>query len=153
MAYQPGQGKTAVALFVDGLELKFVQLAMKGGTIQLRDYKTVALVQKFEEKQAIAAPEEAGAFGDLGADTFAAAAPPPTEGGEEANTNASILLGVLGDLPSSKYELSYALSEPALTYHEFDNDFGLKGMKPCGPLPRTRIRSIRFRRHPAGCCR
>jgi len=50
MPYQPGQGKTAVALFVDGLELKFVQLSSKGGKVTLRDYKTVALVQKFEEK-------------------------------------------------------------------------------------------------------
>ena len=47
MPYQPGQGKTAVALFVDGLELKFVQLSMKKGKATLRDYKTVALVQKF----------------------------------------------------------------------------------------------------------
>jgi len=129
MAYQPGQGKTAVALFVDGLELKFVQLSLKGGTVQLRDFKTVALVQKFEEKAAAsAAPEGGEGFGDLAADTFAA--PAPTEaGGEEANTNASILLGLLGDLPSAKYDLSFALSEPAVTYHEFDTDFNLKGDK------------------------
>src|SRR3989304_6102356 len=127
MAYQPGQGKTAVALFVDGLELKFVQLSLKGGTVQLRDFKTVALVQKFEEKAAAsAAPEGGEGFGDLAADTFAA--PAPTEaGGEGANTNASILLGLLGDLPSAKYDLSFALSEPAVTYHEFDTDFNLKG--------------------------
>ena len=59
MAYQPGQGKTAVALFVDGLELKFVQLSLKGGAVQLRDYKTVALVQKFEEKGAASAAPSA----------------------------------------------------------------------------------------------
>jgi len=85
MAYQAGQGKTAVALFVDGLELKFVQLALKGGTVQLRDFKSVALVQKFEEKTAAsAAPEEAGGFGDLASDTFAA--PTPTEAGEKKPT-------------------------------------------------------------------
>ncbi len=129
MAYQAGQGRTAVALFVDGLELKFVQLALKGGTVQLRDFKSVNLIQKFEEKVAAsAAPEEAGGFGELASDTFAA--PAATEaGGGEGNTNASILLGVLGDLPSAKYELSFALSEPAVTYHEFDTDFGLKGEK------------------------
>ncbi len=129
MAYEPGQGKTAVALFVDGLELKYVQLALSGGTVQLMDFKSVALVQKFEEKAlAAGAPAEEGGFGDLAGDTFAA--PPPTEGGgEEGNTNASILLSVLGDIPSSKYELSFALSEPAVTYHEFETDFGLKGLK------------------------
>ena len=65
MPYTPGQGKTSVALFVDGLELKFVQLSMKGGTVTLRDFKTVALVKKFEEKQAIAGPEEEGVLEDL----------------------------------------------------------------------------------------
>lgn len=129
MAYEPGQGKTAVALFVDGLELKYVQLALKGGTVQLRDFKSVSLVQKFEEKaMAAGAPAEEGGFGDLGGDTFAA--PPPTEGGgDEANTNASVLLSILGEIPAAKYDLSFALSEPAVTYHEFENDFGLKGPK------------------------
>src|SRR3989304_9981903 len=90
-------GMTAVALFVDGLELKFVQLALKGGTVQLRDFKSATLVQKFEEKVAAsAAPEEAGGFGELASDTFAG--PAATEaGGGESNTNASILLGILGD--------------------------------------------------------
>lgn len=130
MAYEPGQGKTAVALFVDGLDLKYVQLALRGGTVELREFKSVSLVQKFEEKAVAAGPEEeaAGGFGDLAGETFAA--PPPTEGGgEEGNTNASVLLSVLGDIPPQKYELSFALSEPAVTYHEFDSDFGLKGLK------------------------
>lgn len=128
MAYQPGQGETAVALFVDGLGIKFVQLALRGGVVQLRDYKTVALVQKFEEKVAAsAASEDSGGFGDIGGDTFSA--PSPTEVGGEANTNGAILLGILGDLPPAKYQLSFALSEPAVTYHEFDTDFNLKGDK------------------------
>ncbi|HEX9614661.1 MAG TPA: hypothetical protein VGA55_04115 [Bacteroidota bacterium] len=129
MAYEPGQGKTAVALFVDGLELKYVQLALRGGVVQLRDFKSVSLVQKFEEKAGTAAAaEEAGGFGDLGGETFAA--PPAAEGGgEESNTNASVLLSLLGDFPSAKYDVSFALSEPAVTYHEFESDFGLKGAK------------------------
>lgn len=130
MPYEPGQGKTAVALFVDGLDLKYVQLALRGGTVQLRDFKSVSLVSKFEEKAAAAAAEEeaAGGFGDLGGgETFAA--PAPAAEGEEGNTNATVLLSVLGDLPSERYEISFALSEPAVTYHEFDTDFGLKGLK------------------------
>lgn len=128
MPYQAGQGKTAVALFVDGLELKYVQMALKGGGVQLLEFKTVSLVQKFEEKGAVAAGEEGG-FGEIATDTFAAAAPAAEGGGQEGGTNASVLLSVIGDLPPSKYELSFALSEPAVTYHEFDTDFGLKGDK------------------------
>ncbi|MEX0602672.1 MAG: hypothetical protein WD295_04975 [Bacteroidota bacterium] len=132
MPIKPGQGKTAVALFVDGLELKYVQLAAKGKSVQLVDFKTVALAEKFEEKQAAAATaeEDGSGFGDLGGgtETFGAiAAPEAAQGGGEANTNASVLLSVLGDLPSSRYTLSYALSEPAVTYHEFETDFGMKG--------------------------
>lgn len=129
MPYQPGQGKTAVALFVDGLELKYVQLSLRGSTVQLRDFKSVSLAQKFEEKAAAGPePEEGAGFGDLGTDTFAA--PPPTEGGgEEGSTNAAVLLATIGDLPPVKYDISFALSEPAVTYHEFDTDFGLKGVK------------------------
>lgn len=128
MPYQPGQGKTAVGLFVDGLELKFVQLSVKGSKVTLRDYKTLALVQKFEEKEAAA--QEAGAgFEEMPAgDAFGEAAPAPEMGSEQQN-NASVLLSLLTDLPSAKYTLSYALSEPAVTYQEFEGNFGLKGAK------------------------
>lgn len=129
MTIQKGQGKTAVSLFVDGLSLKFVQLSYKGGKVTLRDYKTVALVKKFEEKEAVAEAEETGGFGDAPAtaDTFAGGAPMEGGGGdEEANTNGTVLLGLLSDL-QAKYLLNYALSEPAVTYQEFDTDFGLKG--------------------------
>lgn len=131
MPYQPDQGKTAVALFVDGLELKYVQLSAKGNKVTLRDFKTVPLAQKFEEKAAAPLGEEAGAM-DMAAGGDAFASPPPMapEGttGTEA-TNASVLLSVLGDLPPAKITVSYALSEPAVTYQEFDSDFGLKGSK------------------------
>src|SRR3990172_3693965 len=128
MPYQPGQGKTAVGLFVDGLELKYVQLSVKGSKVTLRDYKTVALVQKFEEKEAVGAEEGAG-FDDAAAgDAFGETAQAPEMGTEQQN-NASILLSLLSDLPSSKYTLSYALSEPAVTYQEFESNFGLKGSK------------------------
>ncbi|MGH2569237.1 MAG: hypothetical protein ACRDGA_12945, partial [Bacteroidota bacterium] len=130
MPYQADQGKTAVALFVDGLELKYVQLSAKGNKITLRDYKTVPLAQKFEEKQAAPMAEEAGGA-EGGADPFAAPASATMEGtvaGSET-TNASVLLSVLGDLPPDKITVSYSLTEPAITYQEFDSDFGLKGSK------------------------
>jgi Tfp pilus assembly protein PilN len=126
MPYQPGQGKTAVALFVDGLELKYVQLARKGKKISLRDYKAVSLVKRIEELKA-APPEEAG-FGDIAsADVFGATA--PAETAAEGASNASVLLGLLGEIPPNKYVLSYAIGEPGVSYHEFDTDFGAKGMK------------------------
>ena len=129
MPYQPGQGKTAVGLFVDGLELKMVQLSMKGSRVMLRDFKTVALVKKFEEKQAAASAADEASFAEApAADAFAA--PQATEAAtEEGSTNASVLLGVLGDLPSDKYTVSFALSEPAVSYHEFETDFGMSGSK------------------------
>jgi hypothetical protein len=128
MPYTPGQGKTAVALFVDGLELKYVQLSQKGKSITLRDFKTVSLVQRFEEVKP-AAGGEVGAM-DTGVDAFGTAGgAAAVEAGPEGASNASVLLSVLGDLPSSKYVLSYAIGEPAVTYHEFESDFGLKGAK------------------------
>ncbi len=130
MPFQPNQGKTAVALFVDGLELKYVQLSLSGKKITLRDFKTVPLVQKIDEKQTASAGEE-GAGVDISAvDAFAAPTPPSNEGTPSGdNTNATALLSILGDLPPAKYTLSYALTEPAITYHEFDSDFALKGAK------------------------
>ena len=129
MTIQKGQGKTAVSLFVDGLSLKFVQLSFKGGKVTLRDYKTVALVKKFEEKEAAAETEDAAGFGETSAtgDSFGGGAAIEGAGGEEeSNTNATVLLGLLSGL-QEKFTLNYALSEPAVTYQEFDSDFGLKG--------------------------
>ncbi len=129
--YVEGQGRTAVALFADGLELKYVQLSAKGETVTLRDFKTVALVSKFEEKAATAVTEDT-TFTDIGGgESMQSAAEPAI--GEEAGvapaSNTSVLLGLLSDLPSTKYTYSFALSEPAVTYQEFETDFGLKGTK------------------------
>ncbi|MBI4427608.1 MAG: hypothetical protein HY562_00645 [Ignavibacteriales bacterium] len=129
MPYQPGQGKTAVGLFVDGLELKMVQLSLKGSRVMLRDFKAVSLVKKFEEKQAAASAADEASFAEAPAADAFAAAPSAEAPTEEGSSNASVLLGVLGDLPSAKYTVSFALSEPAVSYHEFDSDFGLSGTK------------------------
>jgi hypothetical protein len=129
--YVQGQGKTAVGLFVDGLDLKYVQLSLTGNKVMLRDFKTVALVSKFEEKQTAAAGGgEDSAFGDLSSPEAMAASTPEIgeeEGGPQSNS--TVLLSLLSDLPSAKYTLSYALGEPAVTYQEFENDFGLSGTK------------------------
>ena len=130
MPIQAGDGKTAVAVFVDGLELKFVRLSAKGNKVTLRDFKTVALVHKFEEKQATPEESEATAFGDLSSgDSFSSAGAIESPS-DEGNTNASVLLGLLNEVGSpKKYTISYAISEPAVTYQEFEGNFGLKGEK------------------------
>jgi hypothetical protein len=131
MPIQPGEGKTAVALFVDGLELKFVRLSARGDAVTLRDFKTVALVRKFEEKPAAAAVGQESSIGDLAtAESFTPSGAGLEGAADEGNTNASVLLGLLNEVGSpKKYTLSYAISEPAVTYQEFESDFGLKGEK------------------------
>lgn len=132
--YVAGQGNTAVALFVDGLELKYVQLSAKGGQVTLRDFKTVALVTKFEDKAAAVAEgtQAEGSFGDLASPEAIAATPETNlgeEGGAPPSSNTSVLLGLLNDLPATKYSFTFALSEPAVTYQEFESNFGMKGSK------------------------
>jgi len=129
MPNAPGRGKTAVALFVDGLELKYVNIGTEGKQVKILETKTVPLVTKFEEKARVAAPQEEGGFGELaGIDAFSTMTPTEEPTTREGETNASVLLSLLGEV-ESRYSLSYALAEPAVTYHEFDSDFGLKGLK------------------------
>ncbi len=73
---------------------------------------------------------EGPSFADLSSgDTFSSAGALETPS-EEGNTNASVFLGLLNEVGSPrKYTLSYAISEPAVTYQEFEGDFGLKGDK------------------------
>ena len=132
--YVAGQGKTAVALFVDGLELKFVQLSSKANKVTLRDFKTVALLTKFEEKAAAVTEgaQDEASFGDIASpDALGGAAESPIaeDAGGAPASNTSVLLGLLSDLPSNQYTFSFALSEPAVTYQEFESNFGLKGTK------------------------
>ena len=130
MPIQAGDGKTAVAVFVDGLELKFVRLSAKGSRVTLRDFKTVALVHKFEEKKTTVEESEGSSFGDFSSDESFSAAGTLESQSTEGSTNASVLLGLLNEVGSPrKYTLSYAISEPAVTYQEFEGDFGLKGEK------------------------
>jgi len=129
MPIQPTDGKTAVAVFVDGLELKFVRLSSKGNNVTLRDFKTVMLVKKLEERGPGAAKDEGGFGESQPADTFTTGGA-AGEGQDETNNNPTVLLGLLGEVGSPrKYSFSYALTEPAITYQEFDSDWGLKGDK------------------------
>jgi len=69
-------------------------------------------------------------FGDISSGDSFSTGESLEPSGEEGNTNASVLLGLLNEVGSPrKYLLSYAISEPAVTYQEFEGDFGLKGEK------------------------
>ncbi len=129
MPIQKSHGTTAVGLFVDGLSMKFVQLSKKGSRVTVRDYKTVALVKKFEEKEIEPESEGGAGFTETPAADAFAGGEMPVEGQEEANNNSTVLLGLLGDLQGGTFTLNYSLSEPAVTYQEFESDFGLKGGK------------------------
>ena len=73
MPYLKGEGKTALAIFVDGLDVKFVHIALRGKQFHLEDFKTVNLIKKLEERQAVS---EAG-MGLEGVDLLEASANAP----------------------------------------------------------------------------
>ncbi|MGA7162312.1 MAG: hypothetical protein WBZ48_15050 [Bacteroidota bacterium] len=131
MPYSKGEGKTALTIFVDGLDVKFVHIALRGKQFHLEDFKTVNLVKKLEERQATA---EVGT-GLEGVDLLEASANTPiiqegvAEEAEGAETNNSVILGLLTDYPSYKYQFSYSISEPSVYYQTFEDSFGLGGGK------------------------
>ncbi|MCX7984883.1 MAG: hypothetical protein N3A63_08290 [Bacteroidetes bacterium] len=119
------KGKTAVALFADGLELKFVKLSLKKGRVVLDDLKSVTLAKKIEEKLILT---EEAVIGDLSSSEYSSSL--ETLGGIGEVSNSSVILSLLNEAGSPRsYTISYALTEPAITYHEFETDFGLKGEK------------------------
>ncbi|MCX7984218.1 MAG: hypothetical protein N3A63_04885 [Bacteroidetes bacterium] len=119
------KGKTAVALFADGLDLKFVRLSQRKGKIVLDDFKSVTLTKKIEEKLVLT---EEAVIGDFTSGEYSTSL--ESMGVGEETTNSSILLSLLNEIGSPRsYSISYALAEPTITYHEFDSDFGLQGEK------------------------
>jgi Tfp pilus assembly protein PilN len=124
MVSMKGRKNTAVALFVDGLEVKLAKLSSKRGTVVLEELHTATLVSKLEERQFADTSSEAIT------ETSEAFALPTTETAQDtAGDNNSVLLELLSKYPSSKYVLSYAISEPSIYYHVFEHNFGLKGKK------------------------
>ncbi len=128
MPYLKGEGKTVLGIFIDGLDVKFVHLALKNKHITLHDVKTVNLVKRLEERT-ISTDGGSGESVDmmdtieLGAakDEFAEAG-----GGQ---TNAEVMIGLLSEYPTSAYQLVYSISEPSIYYQQFEDDFGLSGSK------------------------
>lgn len=128
MASMRGRGKTVLGLFADGLDIKLAHLSIKGKKVTVHELRSATLVSKLEERKMVEA--SAPAYAD-GGDPFSL---PPAGGVDlgldrQSEDNNAVLLGLLGQYHSSKYSLTYSIAEPALYYHLFESDFGLKGKK------------------------
>lgn len=123
-----GGRKSLIGLFVDGTDVKLARLEKKGRKVFVEELKSATLVTKFEERKL----SEAAAFAGDDKDPFklpeleTMTAPAAESSGEDNN---AVLLGLLSSYKPKSYSLAYCVSEPAIYYHQFENDFGLKGKK------------------------
>jgi hypothetical protein len=125
MASLRGNKRSAVGIFVDGLELKLAKLAIKKREIVVEELHTATLVKKLEERQV--ATIEAETMISDNAEAFAL---PTVETEADSSTdNNSVLLALLSKFDTSEYVLGYAVAEPSIYYHTLENDYGLKGNK------------------------
>jgi Tfp pilus assembly protein PilN len=128
MSYSKNEGTTAVALFVDGFDVKFVHLAMKNKTIALHDFRTVTLGRKLEETGGL----ELGSPGVLEISDTSLDTPLMQEGlaeGMETETNSSVIVSLLNEFPAGRYKLVYSVSEPSVYYQTLDDTFQARGEK------------------------
>ncbi len=129
MPYNKGEGKTILGIFIDGLDVKFVHLALKNKRIFLHDVKTVNLVKRLEER--VAGSESGG-----GAETFDMMDSIESGGAKEefaeasgGASNSEVIIGLLSEFPTTAYYLVYSISEPSIYYQQFEDNFGLDGAK------------------------
>ncbi|MFZ4619045.1 MAG: hypothetical protein ACOYNS_00690 [Bacteroidota bacterium] len=128
MPYKKGEGKTVLSMFVDGLDVKFVHLSMKNKRIYLHDVVTVNLVKRLEERaggEMNAASENFDLMDNIDSgmpkDEFAE--------GEGGASNGEVMIGLLSEYPTALYEFVYSISEPNVYYQQFEDNFGLSGLK------------------------
>ncbi len=128
MSYKKGEGKTILGVFIDGLDIKFVHLALKNKKIFLHDVKTVNLVKRLEERVAGSDSGATESFDMMDSiessgmkDEFAEAS-----GGA---SNSEVVIGLLSEFPTNAYQLVYSISEPSIYYQQFEDNFGLTGAK------------------------
>lgn len=124
MATMRGNKKSAVGLFVDGLEIKFAKLSKKGKSVVIDELKVATLVNKLEERQL---KDLSDGFSETTTDTFSI--PTGADRSDSGEDNNSVLIGLLSEYKPSSYLLGYAISEPSVYYHTIESDFGLKGTK------------------------
>ncbi len=128
MSYKKGEGKTVLSMFVDGLDVKFVHLSMKNKRMYLHDVTTVNLVKRLEERSG--GDMNAGSENFDMMDNIDSGLPKDefVEGSGGAS-NGEVMIGLLSEYPTAAYDFVYAISEPNVYYQQFEDDFGLKGLK------------------------
>ncbi len=130
MPYNKDEGKTVISLFVDGLDVKFVHLALKGNVVTLHDVMTVNLVKRLEERSL----SEGGLSGsgegfDLVDSLESTAGSDTLIESSGSQTNVEVLVGVFAEYPTANIQLVYSISEPSIYYQTFEDSFGLSGIK------------------------
>lgn len=128
MASIRSRGKAVLGIFVDGLDVKLAHLSIKGKRVTVNELKSGTLVAKLEERKTV--DVGVAAMADA-ADAFSLPAGGSVDVGMEGRSedNNAAILGLLAQYPAGKYSLTYSIAEPALYYHLFENNFGLKGKK------------------------
>lgn len=118
------QGKEALGIFVDGLELRLAHLSLKGKKIIIEDLEKAALSRKLDEHVA----HRAG-FGEE-QELFSAS----EEGGDESvllaektDSNAEVLRDLLSNYPLKKSQIAYSIAEPSVYYHTLEGNPGKNG--------------------------
>jgi Tfp pilus assembly protein PilN len=129
MPYKKGEGKTVLGIFIDGLDVKFVHLALKNKHIFLHDVKTVNLVKRLEERVA-------GSDAGGGTESFDMMDSLESTGvkdefaeGTGGASNSEVIIGLLSEFPTNAYQLVYSISEPSVYYQQFEDNFGISGAK------------------------
>jgi hypothetical protein len=130
-----GQGKVAFGIFVDGLELKFAHLSLKGKKIYLHELRKVTLRKKLDEQVGHAG------FGE-GHELFSAEE--QADGSlvipqEKSDSNAEVILSLLSQYPPKKYTIAYSLAEPSVYYHTLEGKPGAKN----GQLKKRAIEELK----------
>lgn len=128
MASIKGRSKMVLGIFVDGLDIKLAHLSIKGKRVTVHELKSGTLVTKLEERKTIEVGAAAFA-GDTDAFNLPTGAGPEVTIDGQSEDNNAVLLGLLAQYPVNKYSLTYSIAEPAIYYHLFESDFGLKGKK------------------------
>lgn len=126
MANLRGNKDTAVAVFVDGQEVKLAKLSLKRGRAVVEELRSATLASRLEERQSVEAGAEAGGGGESEFGGGASALPETAAGGEDNN---AVLLGLLSGYPTAKYAFAYSIAEPSLYYHPVEGAAGLKGKR------------------------
>ncbi|MFA6456288.1 MAG: hypothetical protein WCW40_05645 [Bacteroidota bacterium] len=129
MPYIKGEGKTILGIFVDGLDVKFVHLALKNKRIVLHDVKTVNLVKRLEERVAGTEPGQGSEGFDMMDSLEASGVKDEFAESTGGSSNSEVIIGLLSEYPTNAYQLVYSISEPSIYYQQFEDNFGLAGNK------------------------